>query len=62
MICATGDTHRNFSRFSPDRFPEMRAMTKADTMIICGDCGALWYGGRRDEIQLELLDVRGQRI
>ena len=56
MICATGDTHRNFSRFSPDRFPEMRAMTKADTMIICGDCGALWYGGRRDEIQLELLE------
>ena len=56
MICATGDTHRNFSRFSPDRFPEMRAMTKADTMIICGDCGALWYGGRREEIQLELLE------
>ena len=56
MIYVTGDTHRNFSRFSPDRFQEMRAMTKADTMIICGDCRALWYGGRRDEIQLELLE------
>ena len=56
MVFITGDTHRNFSRFSPDRFPEMRAMTKADTMIICGDCRALWYGGRRDEIQLELLE------
>lgn len=56
MICATGHTHRNFSRFSPDRFPEMRGMTKADTMIICGDCGVLWHGGRRDEIQLELLE------
>ena len=56
MIYVTGDTHRNFSRFSPDRFPEMRAMTKADTIIICGDCGVLWYGGRRDEIQLALLE------
>ena len=56
MIYATGDTHRNFSRFSPDRFPEMKAMTKADTVIICGDFGALWHGGRRDEIHLELLE------
>lgn len=56
MIYVTGDTHRNFSRFSPGRFPEMRAMTKADTIIICGDCGVLWYGGRRDEIQLALLE------
>ena len=31
MVYITGDTHRNFSRFSPGRFPEMRAMTKADT-------------------------------
>ncbi len=56
MLYVTGDTHRNFSRFSPDRFREMRAMTKADTVIICGDFGGLWYGGRRDEIQLELLE------
>ena len=56
MVFITGDTHRNFSRFSPDRFPEMRAMTKADTMIICGDCGVLWHGGRRDEIQLAILE------
>ena len=39
MVYVTGDTHRNFSRFSPDRFPAMRAMTEADTVIICGDCG-----------------------
>lgn len=56
MIYATGDTHRNSSRFSPDRFSEMRAMTKADTVMICGDCGVLWYGGRRDEIQLAILE------
>lgn len=56
MIYVTGDTHRNFSRFSPDRFPEMRTMTKADTVIICSDCSVLWHGGRRDEIQLALLE------
>ena len=56
MIYVTGDTHRNFSRFSPDRFPEMKVMTKEDTMIVCGDFGALWHGGRRDEIQLAILE------
>lgn len=25
-------------------------------MIICGDFGALWYGGQRDKLQLELLE------
>ena len=56
MIYVTGDTHRNFSRFSPDRFPEMKTLTKADTIIVCGDFGALWHGGRRDEIQLAILE------
>lgn len=56
MIYVTGDTHRNFSRFSPDRFPEMKTMTKADTILVCGDFGALWHGGRRDEIQLAILE------
>lgn len=31
-------------------------MTKADVVIICGDCGVLWRGGRKDEIQLAILE------
>ena len=42
MVFITGDTHGDFSRFSPDRFPEMKTMTKADTVIICGDFGGIF--------------------
>jgi len=42
MILVTGDTHGDFSRFSPDHFPETKAMTKADAVIICGDFGGIF--------------------
>ena len=42
MVLITGDTHGDFSRFSPDRCPEMKTMTKSDTVIICGDFGGIF--------------------
>ena len=42
MIWITGDTHANFHRFTTDNFPEQKEMTKADTVIICGDFGGVW--------------------
>ena len=42
MIYATGDTHGIFTRFSTAAFPEQKAMTKDDYMIICGDFGGIW--------------------
>ena len=49
MIYATGDTHGNFQRFAPEHFPEQAGMTKEDYMIICGDFGGVWDGGKKDE-------------
>ena len=56
MIWATGDTHRNFTRFTPAHFPEMMEMVKSDITIVAGDFGAVWHGDRRDDIQLALLE------
>ena len=56
MIWVTGDTHANFTRFTPAHFPEMMGMTKSDITIIAGDFGGVWHEGRRDDIQLALLE------
>ena len=42
MIYLTGDTHSDFTRFSTDKFPVQREMTKNDYVIICGDFGGVW--------------------
>ena len=42
MIYITGDTHAEFNRFSTDRFPEQKEMTRNDFVIICGDFGGVW--------------------
>ena len=48
LLC-TGDTHRDdVARFEPYRY-----LTKNDVMVICGDWGALWYGGKEDDAVLD---------
>ena len=42
MIYITGDTHLDFTRFSTDKFPIQKEMTKNDYVIICGDFGGVW--------------------
>ena len=42
MIHITGDTHSDFARFSTDKFPIQKEMTKNDYVIICGDFGGVW--------------------
>ena len=42
MIYITGDTHADFTRFSTDKFPIQKEMTKNDYVIICGDFGEIW--------------------
>ena len=56
MIYATGDTHGNFQRFAPEHFPEQAGMTKEDYMIICGDFGGVWDGGKKEERNLDWLE------
>ena len=56
MIYATGDTHGNFQRFAPEHFPEQAGMTKEDYMIICGDFGGVWDGGKKEGRNLDWLE------
>lgn len=42
MIYVTGDTHRDFLRFTTENFPDQKEMTKDDIVIICGDFGGVW--------------------
>ena len=52
MVYITGDMHADFSRFSA---PEMRPLKRGDTLIVCGDFGFLWSGGRAEQKVLKKL-------
>ena len=52
MIYITGDTHGDFSRFIP--FINRFHPTGEDVMIILGDAGINYYGGRKDKTIKEL--------
>lgn len=42
MVYVTGDTHGSFERFLTRNFPQQKAMTKDDIVIILGDFGGVW--------------------
>ena len=54
MIFITGDTHGEF-RHVVDFCHKMKT-TVDDIVVILGDVGLNYYGGRRDRVQKELLD------
>lgn len=57
MIFVTGDTHGDFTRFKTDIFPEQKAMTKADYMIVCGDFG-IWDTSNEQKYWLDWLEKK----
>jgi hypothetical protein len=46
MVYITGDTHGDFSRF---KCSEAHRLKKGDTLIILGDFGFLWDGGKKEQ-------------
>lgn len=56
MIYTTGDTHGNFERFREEYFPEQTSMTKDDYVIVCGDFGGVWDGGKQEQKRLDRLE------
>lgn len=56
MIYATGDTHGSFQRLDRECFPEQDQMTREDYLIICGDFGGVWEGGKKDQRKLDQLE------
>ena len=49
-IFITGDTHGDidFHKLNSKNFPTGRTLTKQDYVIICGDFGGVWDGGKYD--------------
>jgi len=43
MVYITGDTHGDYGRFS-----KIKGIRKGDTLIVCGDFGFIWDGGKRE--------------
>lgn len=52
MIYFTGDMHGDFTRFQE---PDMRALKKGDTLIVCGDFGFVWDGSKAEKATLKKL-------
>jgi len=55
MIYVTGDTHGDLDRF---KHPTFRKIKKRDTLIICGDFGFIWDGGKKEKRILKWLGKR----
>jgi len=60
MIYVTGDTHGelDIDKLNMKNFPQQREMNKHDLVIIAGDFGCIWSGGKRDEYWLDWLESR----
>ena len=54
MIYITGDTHGRFERV--ERFCERFGTSREDILIILGDAGINFNGGRHDQMKKEFLE------
>ncbi len=59
MIYVTGDTHGQLDRFQEKT---CKRLTGRDTLIICGDFGFIWDGGRQEEKMLSWIGSRKYRV
>ena len=52
MVYVTGDLHGSIdiAKLSFGCFPEQKSLTKQDYVIVCGDFGLVWDGGRSEKI------------
>ena len=59
MICITGDTHGDISRF---KNPVLKKLRKLDSFIICGDFGFLWNGDKNERKILKWIGKRKYNV
>ena len=57
MVYVTGDCHADFRKFSTDRFPDQKEMTRDDIVIICGDFG-IWDNSNEEKYWLKWLNEK----
>ncbi len=55
MIYLTGDTHGDMGRF---KSKAVRSLRKGDYLIVCGDFGFVWQGGKEEERALRWIASR----
>ena len=50
-IFITGDCHADisWSKLNSRNFPDSHGLTKDDYVIVCGDFGGIWDGGKGDK-------------
>ena len=58
MLFVTGDCHGNFHRFSTRAFPIQKELSKQDFVVILGDAGLLWDGGKQEQYHLDWLEQK----
>jgi Icc-related predicted phosphoesterase len=46
LICITGDIHGDLKRFSDKKIKKLK---KGDMLIVCGDFGFIWDGGKKEQ-------------
>lgn len=59
MVYITGDTHGDLTRFQTR---EVKKLKRGDTLIVCGDFGFLWDGGKEEVKALKWLAKRRYNI
>ena len=59
MIYVTGDMHGLAERFDD---PKLKKLKKGDTLLICGDFGFLWNGGKDELRTLKKLSAKRYNI
>lgn len=59
LIYITGDTHGEFKKFKEK---QMKKLKDGDTLIVCGDFGFIWDGGKREDKILNALSKFKFRI
>ena len=58
MIYITGNTHGDIKRFETE---QTKKFTSEDYLIICGDFGFIWNGGKKEEAFQKRIDEYKQR-
>ena len=53
MVYVTGDLHGEWARF---RARGMRRLRRGDTLLVCGDFGFLWDGGKKEQSALRKIE------
>jgi predicted phosphodiesterase len=59
MVCITGDTHGDYSRF---KNPALKKLKKGDTLIICGDFGFLWENSKAEQTLIKKLGKKKYNV